>query len=139
MTPRQQRFIEEYSLSGNATQAAIAAGYCKHSAHVTGSRLLRNAKVWRVIEAKKRIAAERNEITRDYIVNELQTNHELARKDSNISGSNKALDQIADLLGFKVDKKHITHASDPIRELMEAIDGKTRGLPKRPRPNDLPG
>ena len=131
MTPRQQRFVEEYSLSGNATQAAIAAGYNKHSAHVTGSRLLRNAKVWQAIEAKKQEAAERNEITRDYIVNELRTNHELARKDSNISASNKALDQIAYLLGFKVDKKHITHASDPIRALMEAVDGKTRGLPKR--------
>ncbi len=92
---------------------------------------MKNVEVQAAIQEKKQEASERLEITRDYIVNELRTNHELARKDSNISASNKALDQIADLLGFKVDKKHITHAGDPIKELLRAVDGKTRGLPKR--------
>ncbi len=133
MNPRQQRFIEEYSLSGNATQAAIAAGYSARTAYQAGHRLLKNVEVQAAIQAKKQEASERLEITRDYIVAELLTNHQMAREDSKISASNKSLDQIADLLGFKVDKKHITHASDPIKELLRAVDGKTRGLPSERR------
>jgi len=36
MTPKQMIFIAEYMKTLNATQAAINAGYSKHSAHSTG-------------------------------------------------------------------------------------------------------
>ena len=45
LTPRQANFISEYLKTGNATRAAIDAGYPESSAHVTGARLLKNAKV----------------------------------------------------------------------------------------------
>ena len=46
--PRWELFAREYVNNGfNATKAAITAGYAESSAHVTGSRMLRNAKVWR--------------------------------------------------------------------------------------------
>lgn len=37
-----EKFADEYIISGNATQAAINAGYSKRSAKQTGSRLLTN-------------------------------------------------------------------------------------------------
>lgn len=40
MTERQRRFCDEYIISGNATQAAIAAGYSSRTAKQTGQRLL---------------------------------------------------------------------------------------------------
>lgn len=43
LTKRQDAFVTEYVKDGNATQAAIRAGYSVRSARVTGHRLLTNA------------------------------------------------------------------------------------------------
>lgn len=45
LSTKQQRFADEYLKSLNITQSAINAGYSKTSAHVAGSRLLKNDKV----------------------------------------------------------------------------------------------
>ncbi len=50
LTMKQESFVTSYLSNGfNATKAAIAAGYAEKSAHVQGSRLLRNDKVAEVI------------------------------------------------------------------------------------------
>lgn len=58
LTPKQQAFVEAFA--GNATEAARVAGYEGDDAtlNVTGSRLLRNAKVRAAIEARRAPAAE---------------------------------------------------------------------------------
>lgn len=53
LTPKQERFANEYIKTLNVTQSAINAGYSSNSAHVTGSRLLRNEKVKDYIQSKK--------------------------------------------------------------------------------------
>lgn len=40
MTPRQQKFCDEYLINGNATEAAIRAGYSRKTAKQTGSENL---------------------------------------------------------------------------------------------------
>lgn len=45
LSPKEQVFVREYLLHGNATKAAVAAGYSAATASVTGSKLLRKAKV----------------------------------------------------------------------------------------------
>jgi phage terminase small subunit len=50
---RRTRFIDEYLIDFNATQAAIRAGYSPRSAHVTGSRLLSDAKVQEILTARR--------------------------------------------------------------------------------------
>lgn len=40
MTPRQQKFCDEYLISGNATEAAIKVGYSRKTAKQTGSENL---------------------------------------------------------------------------------------------------
>lgn len=37
LTPKRERFVDEYLVDLNATQAAIRAGYSARSAEVTGS------------------------------------------------------------------------------------------------------
>jgi phage terminase small subunit len=44
-TVRQQRFIEEYCVDGNCTQAAKRAGYSPDTAYSIGSRLLKNVEI----------------------------------------------------------------------------------------------
>jgi phage terminase small subunit len=47
---RRARFAAEYAKDLNATQAAIRSGYAPKSAHVTGSRLLSDAKVQELVQ-----------------------------------------------------------------------------------------
>ena len=42
LTPKQARFVAEYAVDLNATQAAIRAGYSANRAAATGSELLRD-------------------------------------------------------------------------------------------------
>ena len=51
MTPKQKRFIEAYT--GNATKAAIAAGYSEKTAYSQGERLLRNVEISSAIQERE--------------------------------------------------------------------------------------
>lgn len=53
LTAKQACFVNEYIRTLNVTQSAVKAGYSSNSAHVTGSRLLRNEKVKDYIQSKK--------------------------------------------------------------------------------------
>lgn len=54
LSERERRFVEAYMgrSKGNATKAAVAAGYATNSAKVTASRLLSKANVRAAIEAR---------------------------------------------------------------------------------------
>lgn len=45
MNPKQQKFVDEYLIDRNATQAAIRAGYSRKGARVQGQRLLKRPDV----------------------------------------------------------------------------------------------
>ena len=45
LTQKQQRFVDEYIISGNATQAAIRAGYAKKAAYQTGAQNLKKPQI----------------------------------------------------------------------------------------------
>ena len=71
LTPRQERFVSEYLIDLNATQAAIRAGYSKKTADVQGPRLLGNVGVCAAIHAGQANRAERTGITQDRVLQEL--------------------------------------------------------------------
>lgn len=52
MTVKQQRFADEYIISGNATQAAIKAGYSKKTSHITGHENLKKPNIAQYIEQR---------------------------------------------------------------------------------------
>lgn len=58
LSDKQFKFVAEYMASGNATQAAIAAGYSKQSASMQGSRLLTHVDVAREIAKHQQRVAE---------------------------------------------------------------------------------
>lgn len=53
MTPKQQRFVEEYLIDLNGTQAAVRAGYSARTANEQAARLLANASVAAAVAAGK--------------------------------------------------------------------------------------
>lgn len=71
LTPKQQRFADEYIVDLNGKQAAIRAGYSEKTAEAQASRLLSNAKVQCYIQKRKQDRVERTEITQDMVLYEL--------------------------------------------------------------------
>lgn len=71
LTAKQARFVEEYLLDLNATQAAIRAGYSARSAEVTGSRLLSNDKVSAALSEAQAKRANKAEIDAGFILRHL--------------------------------------------------------------------
>ena len=52
MSLKQQRFADEYIISGNATQAAIKAGYSSKYANTNASKLLQNTTIKSYIDER---------------------------------------------------------------------------------------
>lgn len=72
LTPKQARFVQEYLVDLNGTQAAIRAGYSEKTANEQASRLLANVNVSSALaEAQKDLAA-RVGITQEMVLNELR-------------------------------------------------------------------
>ncbi|MCD1645266.1 terminase small subunit [Aurantimonas coralicida] len=63
LTDKQRRFVEEYLIDLNATQAAIRAGYSAKAAQGQGSRLLSNAMVARAVAEGAHKRATKAEVT----------------------------------------------------------------------------
>jgi len=71
MTPKQERFVAEYLVDLNATQAAIRAGYSAKTADVQGPRLLGNVRIREAIEEGKRRHLDKAEITAERVLREI--------------------------------------------------------------------
>ena len=71
-TPKQLRFIEEYLIDLNATQAAIRAGYSKKTAKDIGCENLAKPNIAAAIQAGMDKRSERTEITQDYVLNTIK-------------------------------------------------------------------
>ena len=63
LTPKQTRFVAEYLVDLNGTQAAIRVGYSAKTAKVQASRLLTNAAVAEAIGAGKAKQLERADLS----------------------------------------------------------------------------
>lgn len=61
LTAKQERFVSEYLIDLNATQAAIRAGYSEKAANREGSRLLSNVDIAEAIVTAQNRVAEKAE------------------------------------------------------------------------------
>lgn len=71
LTPKQERFVEEYLVDLNASAAARRAGYSAKSANRIGPELLGKTCVSEAIEKAKAKRVARTGITQDDVVKEL--------------------------------------------------------------------
>lgn len=72
LTPKQQRFVDEYLVDMNGTQAAIRSGYSVKTAGSQANWLLKNPNVAREVEKRLARVAEKLEVTKEMIVDELR-------------------------------------------------------------------
>jgi phage terminase small subunit len=71
LTPKQQRFVDEYLIDLNLTQAAIRAGYSRKTAHVIGQENIKKPAVAEAIAARQQSLQQQTGITRDRVLREL--------------------------------------------------------------------
>ena len=132
MTPRQTRFVQEYLIDPNATQAAVLAGYSEKTAYSQGQRLLKKVEVAQAIREAQAKASQRTEVNLDFLINQAQ--EILADARSGVTGrdrygkptstavpqlaaANKALELLARFTGFWVEQHNV--AIRPVDNLSE--------------------
>lgn len=71
LTAKQQRFVEEYLVDLNATQAAIRAGYSQDTASEIGYENLRKPQIAEAIQLAQKERSERTKIDADWILQRL--------------------------------------------------------------------
>lgn len=124
LNPRQMIFVQEYIKSGNITRAAIAAGYAEASAHVQGSRMLKNDKIQRYLSKKEQ---NLNRDLRELFAEEAQmafkTMVELAKNSPQDNVRYSAAKDILDRAGYKPVDKVVADVSHSYEEqLSELMD-----------------
>lgn len=102
LTPKQERFCEEYLIDLNATQASIRAGYSKKTAQQIGAENLLKPVISEFITEAKLKRSHSTGIDAAYVLkmsNELLTRCMVKGDGFNAAGAGKALD----LIGKHVD------------------------------------
>lgn len=137
LTPKQQRFAEEYVVDCNATQAAIRAGYSAKTAEAAASRLLINVNVSE--EIKKRLAAKakRTNLDADWVLKRWEKivercmqhepvldseGNETGEYRFDSRGANTALQNLAKHLGMLRDKLELTGKDGGAIEVSDISD-----------------
>ncbi len=92
ITPKQQRFVDEYLLDMNAKQAAIRAGYSENTAESQGSRLLSKAKVLQAVKTAQDARSERTQIDADWVLKQAAHMYKKCEGEDDNGNALKALD-----------------------------------------------
>ncbi|RKY41397.1 MAG: terminase small subunit [Candidatus Makaraimicrobium thalassicum] len=111
LTPKQQKFVAEYIIDSNATQAAIRAGYSKKTAYRTGCDNLSKPQIMQALTKALKKQELRTEITADYVLAKLKMNaeqclkiHAETGKPVDAGAANKALELLGKTKKMFVDK-----------------------------------
>jgi hypothetical protein len=127
MTAKQQRFVTEYLIDLNATQAAIRAGYSARTAGKIGYQLLEKTGIQAAIETGHRAHRERAGVTRDSMAQQFDDDREFAREHAQPAAAVSASTAKAKMFGLFVDRRllgvrNIDNMSE--EELLEFLGGE---------------
>ena len=120
LTAKQERFVQEYLVDLNATQAAARAGYKNAE---KGRQLVANSNVSAAIQKAKAERQKRTEVTQDYVIEKLK---EIADKpasdcqESDLKYANKlkALEMLAKHTGV-FDKQDNSTADSVVKVVID--------------------
>lgn len=104
LSPKQQRFVAEYTVDFNATAATIRAGYSKKTAAQQGYNLLQMPEIQAAIQAEMKERQNRTQIDGDYVIEKLKeiadkTAHDYTNSDLKYTNKLKALELLGKYLG----------------------------------------
>ena len=104
-TQRKQLFVQKYLELGDGAKAARASGYSQRAAGNAAWRLLNTDPLVKAAVEEGRVALqERNEITVDSMIEQLDADRDFAVKVSNANAAVRASELKAKLAGLLVDR-----------------------------------
>ena len=109
LTPKQQRFVDEYLIDLNATQAAIRAGYSPKTAQQMGTENLSKPVIAEAINEAQQERQKRTLVTQDDVIRGLLTEAEWQGEGSSHSARVSAWAHLGKHLNMFTDK--IDHTS----------------------------
>jgi len=107
LNPKQQRFVEEYPVDLNATQAAIRAGYSAATAKQQGSRLLTHVDVAAAIRKRLDKRSEKAELTQEWVLAQLRVVQARAVEIDQLSAANRSLELLGKHQGMFTDRVEV--------------------------------
>ena len=129
LSPKQSLFVKEYLIDLNATRAAIAAKYSKHTAKSQGSRLLTNVDIREAIDKVLKPHVKKLDITIDDVLSDImETRQTCASHMENIvgeldsaavNGRIKSNDQLGRYLAMFTEK--VEHSGE-IKQQVQIVD-----------------
>ena len=139
MSPKQQRFAEEYLVDHNATQAAIRAGYSEKTAYSIGHENLKKPEIAAAIAAGEARLRRKTEVSIRSMTEEMRENREIAIKNDQAGAAQQASMGIAKLHGLLVERSEVKmtadmtveQAQDRIKEIeaeLAVLDGEEDGV-----------
>ena len=130
ITPRQRRFVEEYLVDLNGSQAAVSAGYAATTARHQAAKLLANRNISAAVKAGMALRSHRTAVEAEAVLARLwaMANFDI-RKLFRPDGSMKAITELDDETALGVASIRITEIKDK--------DGNVIGHTKEARLVDL--
>jgi phage terminase small subunit len=107
LSPKQERFVAEYLIDCNATDAAKRAGYSERSAKQIGHELLLRPAIKAAVDAAQARRAEKAGITQEWVLDNLRsvaTRCMVGGNDFNPTGANRALELLGKHLGMFIER-----------------------------------
>lgn len=115
LSAKQERFVEEYLVDLNATQAAIRAGYSKKTAHVIGHENLRKPKVAEAIAQRRAEVSEETGITQKFVLGCITDAIEMSQADKNVMGIYRGAELLGKHLGMFEGQGQGEEKAQPLR------------------------
>ena len=124
LTPKQQRWVDEYLLDLNATQAAIRAGYSKHTAKQMGAENLSKPVVRAQVDAALAAMQQHGKLTKDRLVRDLDGLFGEALRQKHFHGASRLGELLARLHGYIVETRNVRM----IRSISDLSDEELQAL-----------
>ncbi len=118
LTPKQAKFVGEYMIDLNATQAAIRAGYSKKTANPAGARLLANVSVKEAISKKTKKQTDKADLTVEKVLANIEQLRIAGYETGQLAASSSAVKMQAQYLAMLTDKQQID-VKEPIRLIIK--------------------
>ena len=119
LTPKQQRFCEEYAVDLNATQAAIRAGYSSKTARSIGQENLTKPDIQKYIQNVQAALKDKTLVTAEEVIAGIKRISEKAEQSNQYIAALRAFELLGKHLGIFVDKQ--VNANIDLNELYGQI------------------
>jgi phage terminase small subunit len=132
LTQKEHKFLTEYVRSGNATQAALHAGYSPRSACTLGARLLRKVHIKEALTKIRKEFRNASKVTREQLVKELLKIIETpCTKAPTPAEKARAIEVVAKMHGFMIDKHEVRATTEDVVKIYIPHNGRDPVDPAR--------